>query len=426
MTTSTISDVLTVTAEHVQALWWAWHTPRLEARGAELTPFTQHKYRRARALLDAANDPLVTAAYRTIEAGSGAQAAAVASGSAIGDLLARVYTWAPGEHIDELQAGYKPLSPAAELFAGATGKEPVMVLEELDPGSGQWPQIPAHKGHDNETGTVITIRGDETSAAAMITPNWRETEKHPACPACQYKRTQRVAKQVLWELGRHGALWLMELPDEAEYIRFRDRARQRRHRHDEPAVYLALPTGGGRYAVIHNQEHEGGADIPHDRTELFWLLFDAAVSTPEKKLISSSVGWGGPWQGTRGDGRVKLAKQEGKDPRPVLQLWTEARLAAVAKALGEELKPRQKKIRVRMNAERAYLALAGAGLTLYEKDTNRAALEAVLEHMGVDVTHLAQESQEKTMCKKCDSESGDSAFHEPPVPLLQAVSGGLT
>jgi hypothetical protein len=294
---------------------------------------------------------------------------------------------------------YKRIARRREQF-GATGEpslpaefwpdsEPVMVLPE--PGSGQWPKKPVHTcATSGDTATVITIRENQTMAAPMNTPEWRSDERRPGCQACYYDRVKRQAEQVLFEINRLGELRYTELQDALQHLRFAANARQRRARHGIDAAYRAYPQEDGRVFVIAQVELlPAGQVVPTDRTRLFYLLHGWA-QTPEDKRISSSGGWGGPWQGTRGDGRVSYAKQKGEEVGPAVQLWTSTHIIGVAKALDVEMSPHDKKFTVTRSATDVYEALTAAGVQMHERKTNRSGLDAFLETFVTDNSQANQ------------------------------------
>lgn len=187
-----------------------------------------------------------------------------------------------------------------------------MVWPEIDPGRGEWPKEPGHTCQGKEEGgAVITIRAQETAISPIIVPSWRDSETRPGCRGCQHKRTKREARKVLFELGKR-PLWGLYY-DPADFNRFAARTRQRRRAQSIAGAYAAYPLTNGRFYVIHDQESEGGQPIGDDRTEVFNLLKPVVNDTPDDKRISTSGGWGGNWQGTKGDGRARQAKREGRE-----------------------------------------------------------------------------------------------------------------
>lgn len=358
------------TDEELAALWWAKEVGDLEER----PPVLDNLLRRRLALVEKSDNPLLREALTAI------QEKKAPANPLIRHIINQAASWAGPGHVRKLIALAKnaPESNQAE--------EPPRRLD-LTPGIGEWPKKPPHRGHASSAGTVVTIRERETAVSKLITPNWRSTEDRPGCPACKYERAHRQARQVLVELYRQdGQLWMVEIPTEEDFRRFADRLRKRRERGTD-AVYRAYPQPGGACVVVHNQEQEGGRLLTNHRGEIFDTLHDVANATPDGRLISSSAGWGGPWQGTRGDGRVKQAAKEGRDISPCVQLWTNSTIEETARALGVDVHLDTSAV-VALAAEHSYGRLVAAGIQLRERRTNRSGLSAFLEFLGVDVTDL--------------------------------------
>lgn len=271
-------------------------------------------------------------------------------------------------------------------------KKPVMVLPDFSPGTGEWPAKPEHRGHEQETGTVITIFENETAVSPMITPHWRHTDNHERCPACYYERVIRQSKQILWEAHRRGGLSWMEM-EAAAYDRFTARLRQHRRRHGIDGAYRAYPQKDGRYIVVGEVDLlDSGAAVPSDKATLYNLV-KGWVDTPEDKRISSSGGWGGDWQGVKGDGRTKRAKREGKQVKSC-QLWTDSGIKDVTAALGVK-PPKGNQYKIKIPAITAYQALTAAGFALHERKTKRGGLAAFLDFLGVEMPNKKQSVTDK-------------------------------
>ena len=317
-----------------------------------------------------------------------------------------------------------------ELARQVFGETAVMVMPELDLGTGLWPTKPKHRhGGKTSEGAVVTIRDNKTQISRMTTPRWRETENKPACPACYYERVQRNAKQILSEAQRH-PLYFGSLPDKPSYERYTARTRQRR-KNGKPAKYRAFPQADGSYFIITNCDIDkeiGNKNVitaDHDKTELFNLLFNLC-QTPDGQRIASSEGWGGNWQGTKGDGRVKEAKRRGEKVGDCVQLWTGSSLEDVAKALGIELDAKNS-ISIRVDALTAYQSLTDANIVLYERKTNRSGLDAFLEFLGIEENSRLEDIGENPIKPMSLSRENDTlGAIETPEKQLDLIFGGVS
>lgn len=241
----------------------------------------------------------------------------------------------------------------------ALSQDPATVTKIDEPGRGKWPKRPpdsCNKGYTS--GFVATIRLDRTSLAPIRGRNWRE------CPGCYHDRVIRHSKQVLHE-GTFYPLHLMEVPDKAAYNRLIDKWRQWRARNGNDVAYRAYPQDDDRYLIIHNQDQEAGEPISDNRGRLYRLL-KTYLNTPEDLRVSSSEGWGGPFQGAKGDGRAKQAAKEGLEPDPYIQLWSDSKITKAAKALDIDL-GKTWRGGCDIDAIDAYNRMANAGIAFYVK-----------------------------------------------------------
>ncbi len=274
---------------------------------------------------------------------------------------------------------------------------------DFAPGTGEFPKRTAHtcNSQDNSHGSIITIRMNETLASPMITPKWRETEKRPACNACYHERVVRHSKQILFELNRVGRLVHFTLQNETEYKQFVTRSRKRKERDTSTeAAYRASPQDEKTYVIVYEFElNPLGTAVPGDKGELYQLV-KQWLHTPENKRVSSSLGWGGTYQGDKGDGRVKYAEQQGVEVQPAVQLWTSSTVAGVAAALDVKLAFMQKEFKVSIDAMSAWNMLESAKIELRERKTNQMGFEAFMMFLAdndpnfaaleEDVTHKGQ------------------------------------
>ena len=289
-----------------------------------------------------------------------------------------------------------PLPDNPDLAAALFGR----VADDLEldgVGTGQWPAPPQHTCAAKEAvGTVITFRGNRTSAARMFNPTWR------TCPACRHQRAQRIARQTLLTIGAHGPMTyaLMPAPD---FRKWTAAQRQRLHRGGDMTHYRAMPQEGGAVFVVATGDAlADGASVPVDRAALHTLISDHCV-TPDGKNCSSSRGFGGKYKRLRGDGRDDDDARAG-----AVQRWTDSGLEAVAAALGATVRAGRDRISVQVDEETARERLHLAGVALRDKKV---------------VTHLVQGKRGKT-CTKSVTETRARGRKAHPAAPTDTVTGG--
>ena len=268
---------------------------------------------------------------------------------------------------------------------------------ELDGvGVGNWPGMPQHTCAAAEAvGTVITFRGNRTSAARMFNPTWR------TCPACRHLRAQRIGRQTLLTIGAHGPMTYAIMPA-ADFRKWTAAQRQRLHRGGDMTHYRAMPQEGGAVFVVATGDAlAGGAAVPIDRAALHTLMSDHCV-TPDGKNCSSSRGFGGKYKRLRGDGRDDDDARAG-----AVQRWTDSGLEAVAAALGASVRPGRDRISVQVDEETARERLHLAGVALRDKKV---------------VTHLVQGKRGKT-CTKSVTETRARGLKAHPAAPTDTVTG---
>ncbi len=269
---------------------------------------------------------------------------------------------------------------------------------ELDGvGVGQWPGMPQHTCAAAEAvGTVITFRGNRTSAARMFNPTWR------TCPACRHLRAQRIGRQTLLTIGVHGPMTYAIMPA-ADFRKWTAAQRQRLHRGGDMTHYRAMPQEGGAVFVVATGDAlADGASVPVDRAALHTLISDHCV-TPDGKNCSSSRGFGGKYKRLRGDGRDDDDARAG-----AVQRWTDSGLEAVAAALGATVRAGRDRISVQVDEETARERLHLAGVALRDKKV---------------VTHLVQGKRGKT-CTKSVTETRARGRKAHPAAPTDTVTGG--
>ena len=268
---------------------------------------------------------------------------------------------------------------------------------ELDGvGVGQWPGMPQHTCAAAEAvGTVITFRGNRTSAARMFNPTWR------TCPACRHLRARRIARQTLLTIGVHGPMTYAIMPA-ADFRKWTAAQRQRLHRGGDMTHYRAMPQEGGAVFVVATGDAlADGASVPVDRAALHTLISDHCV-TPDGKNCSSSRGFGGKYKRLRGDGRDDDDARAG-----AVQRWTDSGLEAVAAALGATVRAGRDRFSVLVDEETARERLHLAGVALRDKKI---------------VTHLVQGKRGKT-CTKSVTETRARGRKAHPAAPTDTVTG---
>jgi hypothetical protein len=388
MTTLTLEQVTQSQNESALAssLWYAVNLPGL-ARHTILAGRYAH-------------EPLLAEFFSLAERGDVGK---LQADPALAELYSLAAAYEPAPALQRM-AKERAASLPADFFAKATAelnKPPTMIIH-IDPGAGEWPKKPKHTCNEGKaTGSVVTIRGNETAVSRLVTPAWRDSEEAAGCQACQYDRAYRFAQQIIIEhYHNDGAIWSLWLDSEAELRRFAKRAKYR------VAGYVAFPTSGGRYLVVHTNGHEKspGEPVTNERADVFRLISAAANDTPEDKRVSCSAGWGGRWQGARGDGRAKQAKRSGEEVEPALQVWSYTSHFSLAGHFGE-VKGGADSFTYQIDARAAFNILATAGVALYVKKTNEQSLADFLAHHGCDV--VMGEGGKLTLIHSEDAIPGD-------------------
>ena len=418
--------------KYIRALWYAKVVPELNRH----------------AILNHADNPLIIAAYQAILGGQESIDRLLIENRAAADLLAMAADYAPhAGQLDQIRKLRQESGLPTEFFERVTQK-PVMVLPEIEPGQGEWPNKPHHtcktdNAAGDASGLAIYWHNGKVSASSMNAPSWRGDEDHPACRGCQYDRAKRISLQVLWELTKR-PLWALEM-NQGEYRLFTQNTRQNRKRKGIAGAYTALPLEDDNYFVIHDQESIGGERVINDKTAVYNLLRHAAVSTPvipqaegetpKYKRVSSSGGFGGNYQGTRGDGRIKQARRNGEEVGEAFRVWTPEAKAALA-ALDIDTKRNQKTYSKKITARDMCLKLAANGISLRSKAADLEGLYKFISQfddidlvidkgkitlISEDVTDNAHVKNPKSTCDLCvtnvqDDECIETA--EVPEPAL--------
>ena len=319
---------------------------------------------------------------------------------------------------------------AAALFgpvAGAIARRPRLPnrdmlpraeTEKQDAGTGEWPAAPPHTCEGaTAVGTVLTRRPERpgTMAARAYNPTWHD------CDGCRYERAKRISQQVLGEIHSHGPLCAQAMTED-DYKRWAARMRQYRRRTGATVNYRAMPQGDGWTCVIATAGSLPGALLPTDRAALLEIVMEAC-NTPEGHHISGSHGFGGDWQGTRGDGRIvaahraeaknagtslsELRAEKRRNAQGAVQVWTDASLEQVGAAVGKKVKGEAETTHIAQELEEVVDLLKAKGHKVYNK---RGA--------GQSVTNFAHQGEEEE-CAKCVTSTQAAAPPPPPIaPLL--------
>ena len=344
---------------------------------------------------------------------------------------------------------------------------------ELDGlGAGPWPGMPQHTCAAAEAvGTVITFRGNRTSAARMFNPTWR------TCPACRHLRARRIARQTLLTIGAHGPMTYAIMPaadfrkwtaaqrkqkqraidrarranaramlerigrariEEIEgqryrvlSLKFEGRAIARANtngatgkRHSAPLIieyappaptllagdmthYRAMPQEGGAVFVVATGDPLADGAAVPVDRAALHTLMSDHCVTPDGKNCSSSHGFGGKYKRLRGDGR-----DDDRGRAAAVQRWTDSGLEAVAAALGASVRAGRDRFSVLVDEETARERLHLAGVALRDKKI---------------VTHLVPGKRGKT-CTKCVTETRAPSPIAPllwPTESATAAQGGI-
>ena len=262
---------------------------------------------------------------------------------------------------------------ADEFFSKAGGTPALNVREGEDENSHA--ELPRYSpptfittlSRRNENG-----RTKQYTSVCAMTRDWRID------PAGYQKRVMREVWKVREEVEEHGGFRLSYFSAD-EWLKTAERWKKRRQRDSEDVRFMKYPLADGRLAVIHNATDETGELVPASVDELKELLFPL-MDTPEGKRPSGSCGFGGHYEGMRGDGRTRKAKREGVETEVVGQFVTSGAggLVRAAEVLGITLN-RQLRGTRELDHEDAILSLMDAGFRLKPRDVHYKGLMDLLE-----------------------------------------------
>ena len=257
-------------------------------------------------------------------------------------------------------------------FFRKTAAEPALVD---DAGDG----APLPKYNPQTFITTLSKRHDagrttEWTSVCPMTKDWKVDA------AAYGKRVQRLVNQ-LREEQQDGATFYTVTMDTAGWELLRERWKKRTQRGGEPVRWAKLPQEGGAVVVIHDCHQDAGDSataIPSDAAELRAFVFPL-LRTPEGTKTNNSDGFGGCYQGARGDGRRHQAKRDGATVEVVGQFVTSGAggIERAARVLDIEL---SKGLRGRRELEHedAVVTLLEAGFQLAARHVHQSGLAALL------------------------------------------------
>lgn len=239
-------------------------------------------------------------------------------------------------------------------------------------------------------------------------------------PAGLAKLARRYAKQCEWEQTEGGRrLYQLALSDE-DWKRQAAAWRQQKKRTGQAVAWQAFHTEEG-VTVIHDSQTAGGEDLTTDPAGLYALAHALLADTPEGRKTRTSEGFGGEYQGSRGDGRVRHAKRQGQAGQWELvgQYVTEGPgIRQAAALLKMELTPKLRG-RVQLDHEDALLALLENGFTMKPRKAHKDALsvfDVLLASPDEDMSHLTYKEDLQEDCTLSVTEDPiDEAWPALPV-----------
>lgn len=288
-------------SKEIKALWYAWQRPDLG---------------RHEATIERANDPIVTQAYNAIQGGNPTLAEAAVQGGAVADLLDRVFAYSPPKRL--LSSFEQRQQMTAGELAGDfwPERETVMTLPAQPYFTGELP--PPEQGHTCKSSAKAIADGDGVVIVKKTAKLWRARMigglYMSRCETCYHERVWRLCNQVIQEAELYPSndvpLRVVTLSSQKQLTKVKNKARQWRVRDEIDFRYAAFPQAGGGVVLIHNLPDKlEGDPLPHDKGELYAMMRQWA-DVPEGKRTQKSNGWGGKFQGNKGDGRKRAGAAE--------------------------------------------------------------------------------------------------------------------
>jgi hypothetical protein len=247
-----------------------------------------------------------------------------------------------------------------------------------------YPTYPTHTCRS--TVRVATIWADSLPIQSVTERHWRggvsknTGESYGRCEACYHQRVVRLTQQAIWEIERGERLyWQLSANVKQSTAKYR-----KRRERGTAVGYVALPDAKGGALIISNQS-DGGELLTADCAEIYKLIYKHA-DTPEGRRESPTDGWGGEWQGSKGDGRRKKARKEGTavEDNGVRQYWTRASISSIAdkmEAAGVPLSRRGNRLELFVFAPTAEKLLSSMG-GWYEKGGAKPLVVENVTHKG--------------------------------------------
>ena len=299
-------------------------------------------------------------------------------------------------------------------FFAKTAAEPA-----LSDDAGDAPPLP--KFNPQTFITTLTKRHDagrttEWASLCPMTKDWRVDA------AAYNKRVQRLVNQ-LREEQQDGATFYIGSVDAASWEVLYVRWKKRTQRGGATVRWAKLPQEDGAVVIFHDCQKDAGDGavvIPSDAAELRGVVFPL-MRTPEGMKATTSDGFGGCYQGARGDGRRHQAQREGATVEIVGQFVTSGvgGLARAARVLDIELS-NSLRGRREVDHEDAVVTLLEAGFQLLPRHVHQAGLNGLLAAFVLAAEPPDEEDSEMSRITHNTEDSSIVRYtgHEPYQDML--------
>ena len=249
-------------------------------------------------------------------------------------------------------------------------------------------------------------------------------------PAGLAKSARRYAKQLEWEQTEGGRRLCQLVLSDEDWKRQAAAWRQQKKRTGQDAAWQVYRGQDDRVTVFHDSPAAGGAVIAADPAALYGLvhsLLSQMVTEGSGSRVRTSAGFGGAFQGSRGDGQARQAKRQGRAGQWELvgQFVTEGPgIQKAAALLTMELGPKLRG-KAQVSHEDALLGLLEGGFTMRPRKAHAAALSVfdILlpqaqpdEGLPEGMSHLVYKGQESTCTLSVTEDPIDEDW---PVPTGQ-------
>lgn len=248
------------------------------------------------------------------------------------------------------------------------------------------------------------------------------------------KLARRYARQLEWE-QTEGAKTLkrLVLPCEKDWTKLSAKWRQRKKRSGLAVSWQAYRQEDGSVVVCHDSETEGGDQLQTDLTALVSETKSLLSGMEDDARVRTSEAFGGPWQGSRGDGQAKQAKRQ-KDSdvqvslvgQYVTQGGRGLRHAAdlLQMDLGKSIRGRKE-----VDHEDALLVLLEAGYTMTPRKSHKGSLSVFDLLLSGQASGQDQDETAMSHLVYRGSEDEDCTLNvtglDLPVPQPVLWEGGL-